>query len=104
MSRPSRRSGRYSLLGLFTLVVFLFLYLPIAVLILYSFNREGVGGFPPRHFTLDWYRQLFTDAAIWDSVLNSLLVAFAAVVLSLTLGLLAALARPRRYSLSDILS
>jgi len=95
MSGRSRRSGRYPLLGLFTLVVFAFLYLPIAVLILYSFNREGVGGFPPRHFTLDWYRQLFADAAIWESVLNSLLVAFAAVVLSLTLGLLAALALDR---------
>ena len=95
MSGRSRRSGRYPLLGLFTLVVFAFLYLPIAVLILYSFNREGVGGFPPRHFTLDWYRQLFTDAAIWESVLNSLLVAFAAVILSLTLGLLAALALDR---------
>ena len=95
MSGHSRRSGRSPLLGLFTLMVFAFLYLPIAVLILYSFNREGVGGFPPRHFTLGWYRQLFADAAIWDSVLNSLLVALAAVVLSLTLGLLAALALDR---------
>ena len=95
VSRPSRRSAQNPLLGLLMLAVFAFLYLPIAVLILYSFNREGVGGFPPRHFTLDWYRQLFADAAIWDSVLNSLLVAFAAVVLSLTLGLLAALALDR---------
>ena len=95
MSGHSRRSGRSPLLGLFTLLVFAFLYLPIAVLILYSFNREGVGGFPPRHFTLGWYRQLFADAAIWDSVLHSLLVALAAVVLSLTLGLLAALALDR---------
>jgi len=95
MSGHPRRSGRSPLLGLFTLLVFAFLYLPIAVLMLYSFNREGVGGFPPRHFTLGWYRQLFADAAIWDSVLNSLLVALAAVVLSLTLGLLAALALDR---------
>jgi spermidine/putrescine transport system permease protein len=65
------------------------------VLILYSFNRDGVGGFPPRHFTLDWYRQLFNDSAIWDSVLNSLLVAAASVALALTLGLLAALALDR---------
>jgi len=95
MSGHNPSSGRSSLLGLFTLFVFAFLYLPIAVLILYSFNREGVGGFPPRHLTLDWYRQLLADGAIWDSVLNSLLVAFAAVVLSLALGLLAALALDR---------
>lgn len=95
MSRRSHESERSPLLGFFTLFVFAFLYLPIAVLVLYSFNREGVGGFPPRHFTLDWYRQLFADAAIWDSVLNSLLVALAAVALSLTFGLLAALALDR---------
>jgi len=95
MSGHNPSSGRSSLLGLFALFVFAFLYLPIAVLILYSFNREGVGGFPPRHLTLDWYRQLLADGAIWDSVLNSLLVALAAVVLSLALGLLAALALDR---------
>ena len=72
--------------------VFAFLYLPIAVLILYSFNGEGVGGFPPHHLTLDWYRLLFADAPIWDSVLNSLQVAFAAMVISLTFGVPAALA------------
>ena len=77
------------------IAVFAFLYLPIGVLILYSFNGEGVGGFPPHHLTLDWYRILFADEAIWDSVLNSLQVALAAVVISLTLGIPAALALER---------
>ena len=75
--------------------VFGFLYLPIAVLILYSFNGEGVGGFPPHHLTLDWYRILFADGPIWDSVLNSLKVAVAAMAISLTLGIPAALALDR---------
>ena len=75
--------------------VFGFLYLPIAVLILYSFNKEGVGGFPPRHLTLDWYRILFADGPIWDSVFNSLRVAIAAMLISLTLGIPAALALDR---------
>jgi spermidine/putrescine transport system permease protein len=86
---------RAPLLTLYAAFVFAFVYLPIVVLILYSFNRDGVGGFPPRHFTLDWYRQLFADGPIWDSVLNSLIVAAGSVVLSLTLGLLAALALDR---------
>jgi spermidine/putrescine transport system permease protein len=83
------------LLTAYAVLVFGFIYLPIVVLIVYSFNRDGVGGFPPRHFTFAWYRQLFGDAAIWDSVINSLLVAAAGVALSLTLGLLAALALDR---------
>src|ERR1700730_13101506 len=81
---------RSPFLTAYAVLVFAFIYLPIVVLILYSFNRDGVGGFPPRHFTLDWYRQLFSDAAILDSVVNSLFVAAASVALVLTLGLLAA--------------
>ena len=48
---------------------------------------SGVGGFPPRNFTLDWYRHLFADDAIWTSVFNSLLVAAAAMAISLAFGI-----------------
>jgi spermidine/putrescine transport system permease protein len=88
-------TGRAPLLAAYSSLVFAFIYLPIIVLIIYSFNRDGVGGFPPRHLTLNWYRQLFGDGAIWTSVLNSLIVAACSVALSLTLGLLAALALDR---------
>jgi spermidine/putrescine transport system permease protein len=91
----SNTRSRAPILTTYAVFVFAFIYLPIVVLLAYSFNRDGVGGFPPRHFTLGWYRQLFNDAAIWDSVINSLLVAAASVALSLTLGLLAALALDR---------
>src|SRR5258705_2944318 len=89
---PSRRAP---FLTIYAALVFVFIYLPVVVLILYSFNRDGVGGFPPCHLTLDWYRQLFADASIWDAVVNSLIVAAGSVALSLTLGLLAALALDR---------
>jgi len=83
------------LLAAYSWLVFAFLYLPIAVLILYSFNGSGVGGFPPRGLTFSWYRLLFQDAAIWDAVLNSLIVAAVAVVLALAIGIPAALALDR---------
>lgn len=79
----------------YAVAVFAFLYLPIAVLVLYSFNGQGVGGFPPRNLTLSWYRILFADGPIWDSVLNSLEVAFAAMAISLAFGIPAALALDR---------
>ena len=94
MSRRSE-APRSPWLRLHAAAVFGFLYLPIVVLILYSFNGQGVGGFPPRHLTLDWYRVLFADGAIWDSVLNSVQVAFAAMAISLALGIPAALALDR---------
>src|SRR5215468_9995223 len=77
------------------LLVFGFLYLPIAVLVVYSFNGAGVGGFPPRDWTIDWYRTLFADGAIWESVGNSLLVAACSVLIALGLGIPAALALDR---------
>ena len=76
-------------------VVFAFLYLPIVALMVYSFNGAGVAGFPPHDLTFNWYRLLLKDGAIWESVLNSLMVAFAAMGISLLLGIPAALALDR---------
>jgi spermidine/putrescine transport system permease protein len=89
LSRPAR------LLGTYAFLVYAFLYLPIIVLVVYSFNGSGVGGFPPKGWTLDWYRQLFADGPLWDAVLNSFIVAIAAVAISVGLGLPAALALDR---------
>ena len=93
MKKAGANSGGW--LAVYSGLVFAFLYLPIAVLIIYSFNGSGVGGFPPRDLTLNWYRTLFQDAAIWDSVLNSLIVAVIAIVLALAIGVPAALALDR---------
>lgn len=82
-------------LRLHVIAVFAFLYLPIAILVVYSFNGAGVGGFPPRNLTINWYRMLLDDGALWDAVLNSLEVALAAVVIAIGLGLPAALALDR---------
>lgn len=84
-----------SWLALYAVAVFVFLYLPIVVLVIYSFNGQSVGGFPPRDLTLNWYRLLFHDDAIWSSVLNSLLVALASVLIALALGIPAGLALDR---------
>lgn len=82
-------------LALYAAAVFAFLYLPIFVLVAYSFNGQGVGGFPPRDLTLNWYRLLFQDDAIWSSVLNSVIVALASVLIALALGIPAGLALDR---------
>ena len=93
VENPAVQGSRW--LPLHAVLVFAFLYVPIAVLIVYSFNGAGVGGFPPRDLTLKWYRTLFADGAIWESVGNSLMVALGAVVIALGLGIPAALALDR---------
>jgi spermidine/putrescine transport system permease protein len=76
-------------------LVFAFLYLPILVLIVYSFNGESVGGFPPHGWTLRWYSILFDDDALWSSVWNSIIIAVSAVIISILIGVPAALALDR---------
>src|ERR1700683_1050029 len=83
------------LLSAYAALVYAFLYLPIVVLAVYSFNAGGVGGFPPRNLTLSWYRLLFQDDAIWSTLVNSFIVALVAVAISIILGLMAALALDR---------
>jgi spermidine/putrescine transport system permease protein len=92
-STPATTGSRW--LSIYAACVYAFLYLPIVVLAVYSFNGTGVGGFPPRNWTLSWYRILFNDDAIWSTLLNSLIVAAIAVAIATTLGLLAALSLDR---------
>jgi spermidine/putrescine transport system permease protein len=71
------------------IVALLFLYLPILVLVIQSFNAARYGG-SWQGFTLEWYRQLAANAPIQRATLNTLLVASVSTVLSLILGTLAA--------------
>lgn len=96
-ARPRfRGAGRWrrGLLAGHAWAVYLFLYAPILVLVLYSFNRS------PRSaawtgFTVDWYRLLLADRAILRAVENSLLVALATTAVTTVAGTLVALALAR---------
>jgi spermidine/putrescine transport system permease protein len=83
-----KRNGVFS--RLFMLLVFLFLYAPIFVLIVFSFNatksRTVLAG-----FTLDWYVKLFQDSAIMDALQTTLLVSVVAAVLATIIGTAAAI-------------
>ncbi|HEY9696058.1 MAG TPA: ABC transporter permease [Trichocoleus sp.] len=77
-------------LGIWTGVVFAFLYLPIAVLVLMSFNDSRILSLPFKGVTLHWYQTAFADRALQMALINSLKVAFAATLLATLFGLLAA--------------
>ncbi len=67
--------------------VYLFLYVPILVLILFSFNNNEFT-YEWQGFTTRWYQELFQSVEIWDALKNSLVVAISSVVLSLVMGTL----------------
>jgi len=80
------------LMGLAGLLVYGFLYLPLVVLVLFSFSSSTVNAWPITGWTLTWYRQLGLDDDLLTALTNSLTVAARAVVLAVLLGTLAALA------------
>lgn len=70
-------------------LIFLILYAPILVVILFSFNESGnLGEFST--FTLYWYKELFADEEALDALKNSLILAVSSSIIATTIGTLAA--------------
>ena len=88
----SKKISRWLLFSESTFV-YLFLYAPILILVLYSFNSSRYAIW--EGFSLHWYRVLLQDDIVLRSLKNSLIVAFAATVISTVIGTLAALAMQR---------
>jgi len=77
------------LMGIYSALVYIFLYLPIVVVIIFSFNESRtLGKFTG--FSLEWYQVLVKDKDIWIAFYNSLNIAILTTLVSLTLGTLAA--------------
>jgi spermidine/putrescine transport system permease protein len=75
-------------------VLYLFLYLPIAVVVLMSFN-SGKNPFVWEGFSLKWYPELLQDAEIMGGLRTTLIVAIGATIISVILGTLLAFALER---------
>ena len=84
------------ILRAFFAVVVLFLYAPIAVLLLFSFNNSQLPSFPLRGFTLHWYHEFVSNPDIQSALVTSAKVAALTSVGAVALGILAALALVRR--------
>jgi ABC-type spermidine/putrescine transport system permease subunit II len=78
------------ILSVYGVGIYIFLFAPIAVLILLSFNSSNVVGFPMAGFTTNWYAMLPKDTIILDALSRTLLVAFWVTVLSTLIGTMAA--------------
>ena len=70
-------------------LVFLILYAPILVVILFSFNESGNLSYFS-NFTLYWYKELFADSEALDALKNSLILAVSSSLIATAIGTLAA--------------
>ncbi|MBV9749403.1 MAG: ABC transporter permease [Acetobacteraceae bacterium] len=71
-------------------LVYLFLYAPVFLLILFSFNASPSGSFPFTGFTLRWYHDLAADAVLLQALKNTLFVAAVATPTATVIGALCA--------------
>lgn len=90
----SKDKPGFSWQAIFSIVMFFYMYLPILVLALYSFNESPYSA-NWQGFTLKWYGNLLKDGRIFTALQNSLTVAFSAVAISAVLGTLMAVGLAR---------
>ena len=75
---------------LYTIIVFIFLYAPIVVMIVFSFNDSKLRG-RWVGFTTDWYKELFSNPEIISAVRTTLIVAVVATIIATIIGTLSAI-------------
>jgi spermidine/putrescine transport system permease protein len=90
--KSTRRGVGYRVLAVFTACVLAFMYIPIATVIVFSFNSSKVMRLPLTGWTFDWYAKAFTNPQLLAALSNSLIVGAAAVVICLAIGVPTALA------------
>lgn len=105
MTKNKKRTKRKLGTAIYLFLVMLFLYLPIFVLILYSFNDGKTSVW--KGFTLKWYVELFNNSAIMSSLYNTVIIALLASVISTILGTTAAIGiynmkRPLRTVVTNV--
>lgn len=75
----------------YAVVLFAFLYLPLAVIAMFSVVDNRVAAFPLGHVTTHWYDTVLTNTDVLDALRNSVVVALAAVVIAVLIGVPGAL-------------
>lgn len=83
--RALKRSFGRKLGNFYAVLIYAFIYAPIAVMVVFSFNDQKTNYYW-KGFTLRWYEKLFTDSSIVDYLWNSLYIALAATVISVIIG------------------
>jgi putative spermidine/putrescine transport system permease protein len=92
LSRATRLALRVA-----TIATLVFVYVPIGLIILYSFNSARVASWPIQGLTLDWYAKALSNPGIRAALLTSLQAGVGATLSALVLGSLVAFA-VQRYS------
>lgn len=101
----TRDARMWATVKLATGLAYAFLLLPLAVVVLVSFNPTKYPSFPPDGLSLEWYAEFFTDDRLLSALGNSLIVAAGSAIVAGVVGLVAALGFVRRtFRYKNVLS
>jgi len=89
------RGAGWQAIRLYAICVYLFMFLPVAVVVLLSFNASHFGAFPMTGFSFRWFATLWQNEAVMRAFRTSLILGGLTALISTTLGVLAALALVR---------
>ena len=99
-----QKTWRSSVLLAYSLAVLAFLYLPLIILALYSFNDFRINAVWTG-FTLKWYQALFQNTRVLEALTNTLIIGFFSTIISTALGTTAAIALHRyRYKFKAVIN
>ena len=85
----------WSFIRLGTILVYVFMFAPVSVVVLLSFNSSQFGSFPMEGLSFRWFVELWDNAAIVRAFKTSMMLGALTAVISTTLGVLASLAMVR---------
>jgi len=99
------KSFRFGVLDLSTVLIMIFLLLPIVIIVLFSFNPTSATAFPMRGFTTKWYREVLRNEIFISALINSVYVGLMVSCVSVFIGVLASFALTRyRFRFKEMMS
>lgn len=85
VKKRKRERKKFSFLSIYSVLIYLFLYTPLFVVVVFSFNSvKSTVSF--EKFTLSWYMELFKDSALMAAFIHSIEVSLVAVIVAIIIG------------------
>lgn len=94
MSRKVKKKFADTIFNLYGILVYAFLYIPVIVMVAFSFN-DSVNNTVWKGFTTEWYGKLMRDGEIWEVLGTTVLIAVFSTIVAVVLGTVGAVGMSR---------
>lgn len=94
MSRKVKKKFANGVFNLYGILVYTFLYIPVIVMVVFSFNNS-TNNTVWKGFTTEWYKKLMSDGEIWEILGTTLIIAVFSTIIAVVLGTVGAVGMSR---------